>query len=425
MEHTEELPASRTAKRTSLRWLVSTSLVLLAAVAFVAVQALRPLPSPAVGGAEASYALPGRFEIPWPDHGQGAVHLPGTGQVAVFGPQEPVPTASVAKIMTAYVILQGHPLKKGEEGPRIAVDAQAVAEGTSRNESRIQGLTQGATFSQQDMLKMLMIPSGNNIARLLARWDGGGASTAPFVAKMNAAAKDLGMHDTVYTDPSGLDSRTVSTAVDQLKLAEAAMKSDVFRAIVALPDATIEGLPEPLYNNNASLLLAGLSIKGIKTGSSTPAGGTLVWAAYKTVGEKTPLILGSLMGQRAEGPDPDALRSLDLVKTNAQKVVAAVRAGLTDGKIVSRGQTVGWVRDALGRRTPLVAVRDIEVVGVPGQKLDAVLRVNGAGLPSSAAPGTEVATLTVGSGPQALRVPVAVREGLTEPTLLDRLTRLP
>ncbi|MFE5485512.1 serine hydrolase [Streptomyces sp. NPDC056527] len=399
-------------------------LVLLPAVVFTVVQALRPLPEPTLGGAETSYALPGRFEIPWPDHGQGAVRIPETGQVAVFGAQEPVPTASVAKIMTAYVILKGHPLKRGEEGPQITVDAQAVADGTAKHESRIQGLRAGTTFSQQDMLKMLMIPSGNNVARLLARWDGGGDSTEAFVAKMNAAAKDLGMHDTTYTDPSGLDAKTVSTAVDQLKLAEEVMKFDVFRAIVAMPNATIKGLPEPLSNNNASLLVAGLSIRGIKTGSSTPAGGTLVWAAYKTVGSRTPLILGSMMGQRVDGPDPDAIKSLDLVKSNSEKVVAAVRAGLTSVTVVAKGQVVGHVDNGLGRRTPVVAAKDLQVVGVPGQQLDAVLTGNGKTLPRSAASGTEVATLTVGSGPGAASVPVTVQTDLKEPSFTDRLTRL-
>jgi D-alanyl-D-alanine carboxypeptidase (penicillin-binding protein 5/6) len=241
---------------------------------------------------------------------------------------------------------------------------------------------------------------------------------------MNEAARDLGMHDTTYTDPSGLDAKTVSTAVDQLKLAEAVMEFDVFRAIVAMPDATVKGLPEPLYNNNGSLLISGQSIRGIKTGSSTPAGGTLVWAAYKTVGARTPLILGSLMGQRVEGPDPDAVRSLELVKSNSEKVVTAVRGALTSVTVIPKGQVVGHVDDGLGGRTPLVAAKDLQVVGVPGQQLDAVLSGTGKALPRSAAAGTEVATLTVGSGAGAASVPVTVRTDLTEPTFLDKLKRL-
>lgn len=163
-----------------------------------------------------------------------------------------------------------------------------MADGTSENESRIENLVAGTKFSQQDMLKMLMIPSGNNVARLLARWDTGTDSEAAFVEKMNAAARELGMTSTRYTDPSGLDAGTVSTATDQLKLAEAVMKDEAFRAVVALPSAEIKGLSKQLTNNNDLLTVNGLSIRGIKTGSSTPAGGALMWAAYKSVGDETP-----------------------------------------------------------------------------------------------------------------------------------------
>ncbi|GGT14531.1 D-alanyl-D-alanine carboxypeptidase family protein [Streptomyces purpureus] len=418
-------PPPRTPARSLVRRIkIWAPLVLLLAAVLVGVQVLRPLPAPALGGAEAAYTLPGRFEAPWPDHGQGAILIPGSGEVATFGAQKPVPTASVAKVMTAYVILKGHPLKKGEAGPRIAVDAKAVADGQVKHESRIEGLTAGTTYSQQDMLKMLMIPSGNNIARLLARWDTGSDTTTEFVAKMNAAAEELGMKDTTYTDPSGLDAKTVSTAVDQLKLAEAVMRFDAFRAVVALPNAPIEGLPKPLYNNNDSLLLSGLSIKGIKTGSSSAAGGTLMWAAYKTVGARTPLIVGMMMGQRAEGPDPEALRSLALVKTNTQKVVAAVREAITSTVAVRKGQVVGYVDDGMGRRTPVVAARDVEVVGVPGQKLTVTLDDGGKPLPHAAGAGTEVGRLTVGSGAGAQSAPVTLKEALTEPGFVDKLTRL-
>ncbi|MEV7415532.1 serine hydrolase [Streptomyces sp. NPDC089919] len=403
-----------------------TPLLLLAVGAFATVQALRPLPAPELttDGAAASFTAEGNLTLPWPAAGQGAIRVQGSGDVGTFGPQKPVPTASVAKIMTAYVVLKGHPLKKNEEGPKITVDDKTVRDGTAGHESRIRGLDVGSKFSQQDMLKMLMIPSGNNIARLLARWDTGSATEAAFVAKMNAAAKDLGMTNTTYTDPSGLDAKTVSTAVDQLKLAEAVMKFDVFRKIVSLPNAKVPGLAEPLNNNNDDLLLAGLSIKGIKTGSSSPAGGTLVWAAYKTVGDKTPLIIGSMMDQHAPGPDIDGADSLKLVKANSQKVIEAVREALAPVTVVKKGQVVGYLDDRLGGRTPLVATRDVQVVGVPGQKLALTLGDGGKGVPHEAKAGTPVGTLTIGSGPDTATVPVAVQGELSAPSFGAKLTRL-
>ncbi|MFE2143697.1 serine hydrolase [Streptomyces sp. NPDC059456] len=393
-----------------------TPILLLLAGAYAGAQLLRPLPTPHLVAAESTRTVDGRFSVPWPTQGQGAVRVSGSGDIGTFGEQKPVPTASVAKVMTAYVILKSHPLRKNDPGPDITVDAKTVADGNSENESRIQGLTAGTKFSQQDMLKMLMIPSGNNIARLLARWDTGADSEAAFVEKMNAAARDLGMKNTTYTDPSGLDAGTVSTATDLLKLAEAVMKDEVFRAIVAMPSAPIKGLDEPLLNNNELLSVQSLSVRGIKTGSSTPAGGALMWAAYKSVGDETTLILGTLMQQRVDGPDPNAKRSLALVQANSRKIIEAVRTALASTPLVRKGDTVGYVDDGLGGRTPLVAAKDLNVIGVPGQQVKLTLTAGAAPLPHKAKAGTELGTLTAGDGEGAKTVPVAVQKALPEPT---------
>ncbi|MGW5347262.1 serine hydrolase [Streptomyces sp. NPDC004050] len=419
------LPRRKTPRRTAVRRVkVWTPVLLVLAGAYAGAQLLRPLPAPRLVAAEASRTVDGQFSVPWPAKGQGAVRIPGSGEIGTFGEQKPVPTASVAKVMTAYVILKDHPLRKNEPGPEITVDAKAVAEGTSENESRIKGLTAGSKFSQQDMLKMLMIPSGNNAARLLARWDSGSDSEAAFVEKMNAAARDLGMKDTTYTDPSGLDAGTVSTATDQLKLAEAVMKDEVFRTIVAMPSAPIKGLAEPLVNNNELLSVQGLSVYGIKTGSSTPAGGALMWAARKSVGEDTPLVLGTLMEQRVDGSDPNATKSLALVLAKSRKIIEAVRTALASTPLVRKGDTVGYVDDGFGGRTPLVAAKDLNVIGVPGQRFKLALGAGTSPLPHAAKAGTEVGTLTAGEGEGAKSVPVAVGKALVEPSVGARLTRL-
>lgn len=397
-------------------------LVALLGVALVAVQAVRPLPVPTIGGAM-TVTPAGTFTLPWPEKGQAAVKIVGVGTLGRFGEQRPVPTASVAKIMTAYVVLRDHPLGKDETGPRIEVDARAVEEGGSKDESRIEGLAAGQRFSQRDMLKMLLIPSGNNIARLLARWDTRSRTETAFLRKMNDAARKLGMTSTTYTDPSGLDAGTVSTAADQLKLAEAVMGFDAFRAIVAMPSADIPGLPEPVSNNNSPLLTAGLDVRGIKTGSSTPAGGALSWASHKFVGGRELLILGTMMDQHVKGPDPNGAHSLVLVQNNSKKIITAVRGALTLATVVRRGQVVGHADDGLGGRTRLVATRDLEVVGVPGLSLELTVDGGGRNIRHGAKAGTVVGELTAG-GAAAERVPVALAKDLAAPSLASRLTRL-
>ncbi|WP_260618096.1 D-alanyl-D-alanine carboxypeptidase [Streptomyces sp. WAC07149] len=423
-ELTNTAPPPETPRRTLTRRVkVWTPIVLLLGGVVAGAQMLRPLPAPTFVTDRTSHTIEGSTTIPWPAKGQAAVRFPGSGAISTFGEQKPVPTASVGKVMTAYVILKNHPLRKDEPGPGIEIDAKAVAEGKSEDESRIKDLTLGQKFSEQDMLKMMMIPSANNIARQLARWDSGNDEAA-FVAKMNAAAKELGMRDTTYTDPSGLDAGTVSTAVDQLKLAEAVMREEAFREIVQLASSPVTGRTQAVDNNNTLLSVRGLGAVGIKTGSSTPAGGTLMWAADKKVGGESPLILGVMMEQRVDGPDPNAAKSLELVLNNSRKIIEAVRKALAPATVIRKGQPVGHVSDGLGGSTPLVATKDLTVIGVPGQQLRLSLGAGAKPLPHEAKAGTEVGVLTVGEGLGAKTVPVAVGTDLVGPSFGARVTRL-
>ncbi|MYX33382.1 MULTISPECIES: serine hydrolase [unclassified Streptomyces] len=215
--------------------------------------------------------------LPWPRQGQASVLVEGLGDggdLGDRGAQKPVPIASVTKVMTAYVILRDHPLRGGASGPRITVDQQAADESVSGVESTVP-LRLGQRLGERRLLELMLIPSGNNVARLLARWDAG--SQEAFVAKMNRAAEELGMDRTTYTGASGIESTTTSTSGDQLKLARQVMRDPVFRAVVAQPSTTVPGVPGSVLNTNTLLGTSG--VVGLKTGSSTPAGGALMWAA--------------------------------------------------------------------------------------------------------------------------------------------------
>ncbi|MGJ6966748.1 D-alanyl-D-alanine carboxypeptidase family protein [Streptosporangium sp. G11] len=260
-------------------------------------------------------AVPGAAEgsFPWPREGQAAVEVEGRGVLGVKGAQTPVPIASLTKVMTAYVILNEHPLKGNRSGPLITIDAQAERESATLDESTVY-VVQGRTYTQRQLLQLMLIPSGNNIARLLARWDAG--SQEAFVKKMNRAAADLGMADTVYTGASGYEDTTRSTAADQLKLARAAMGNAVLRAIVATKETTVPGLPGRIVNTNTLLGTSG--VIGLKTGSSTAAGGNLMWAARG--GQR--LILGVVLHQRAGSPPAQGLRAaLD----SSERLIAAIQ----------------------------------------------------------------------------------------------------
>ncbi|MGW7618295.1 D-alanyl-D-alanine carboxypeptidase [Streptomyces antimycoticus] len=412
-------PKPETPMRTAVRRVkIWTPLAALLVIILGVVQALRPLPEPSLKlTADSSYRFGGgELSLPWPDQGQSAAEVEGVGSLGTSGDQKPVPIASVTKVMTAYVVLRDHPLKGDAQGPKITIDAQAAEEAKSADESRAE-VKEGQTFTQHQLLQLLLINSSNNIARLLARWDAG--SLDAFVKKMNDAAEGLGMKQTTYTDPSGLKESTKSTAADQLKLAKAAMQSEAFRAVVATPNTEIPGLDDRIYNNNNLLVKPG--VIGIKTGSSTPAGGALMWGAVRTIDGKKQRILGVVLEQRAT-TTLDA--SLQLAQTNSYKLISTLQDALTSATVIKKGDVVGQIDDGLGGTTPVVATKDLKAVGWSGLGVDIKIGDGGKKVPHSAKAGTVVGEVTVGTGPGQLTAPVALQDDLSEPSFGSKLTRI-
>jgi D-alanyl-D-alanine carboxypeptidase (penicillin-binding protein 5/6) len=147
-------------------------------------------------------------------------------------------------------------------------------------------------LTELQALQALLLPSANNIAAVLARWDAG--STGRFVTRMNATARALGMAHTRYTDPSGFDEATVSTAADQVRLVGRAMSLPVFASIVATPSAT---LPVAGTVHNTDHLLGQDGFVGVKTGNTDAAGGCFAFRAIRSVGGKQTTITGVVLGQ--------------------------------------------------------------------------------------------------------------------------------
>ena len=230
----------------------------------------------------------------WPDHGQAAYIEGGQGQIEVGPNRHAAPIASVTKVMTAYLVLRDHPLKVGEDGPTIALSASDVADTARRRalQQSVVPVADGEKLTERQALQALLLPSANNIAVVLARWDAG--SVGQFVARMNSAAQSLGMTDTRYTDPSGFDQATVSTAADQVQVVEKAMDLPVFADIVGTPSAT---LPVAGVVANTDTLLGHDGFVGVKTGSDNAAGGCFAFRAVRLVGGRQVTITGVVLGQ--------------------------------------------------------------------------------------------------------------------------------
>ncbi|MFG2588880.1 D-alanyl-D-alanine carboxypeptidase [Streptomyces sp. NPDC048438] len=418
-ELTNTPPPPETPVRTAVRRVkIWTPLLLLVLVIFAIAQAMRPLPDPTLTlSASPTYTFGGeKLDMPWPADGQGAVEVEGVGTIGTYGKEKSAPIASVAKIMTAYVILQGHPITGKQAGDQIVVDAKAGEEANRPDESTAP-IKEGQKYTERQMLQLLMIPSGNNVARLLARWDAD--TEKAFVEKMNTAAEDLGMTNSVYTDPSGLEATTRSTPADQLKLAKAVMQNDVFREIVNMPQAEIPGIGKMIYNNNNILLEPGVS--GIKTGSSTPAGGNLIWTADTVIDGKTRRIIGAVMGADVDGTlDAKLQRALQ----SSLALIRTAQEGVDSATVVKKGQVVGYVDNGFGGQTPVVATKDLKAVGWGGLEVDLKLTDGGEVPAHTAKAGTVVGEVTVGTGTGKVSAPVALQSEMTEPGFGDKLTRI-
>jgi D-alanyl-D-alanine carboxypeptidase (penicillin-binding protein 5/6) len=111
---------------------------------------------------------------------------------------------------------------------------------------------------------------------------------------MNVTAHRLGMTGTSYTDPSGLDPSTTSTAADQVRLGAAAMQVPALAATTAMATAVV---PVAGMVRNTNTLLGQDGIAGLKTGSTQAAGGCLLVAAWKEVNGHRTLIVAATLGQ--------------------------------------------------------------------------------------------------------------------------------
>jgi D-alanyl-D-alanine carboxypeptidase (penicillin-binding protein 5/6) len=256
--------------------------------------------------------------IPWPGSGQSAVAVDGGGMLGTSGAVDrPHATASVAKVMDAYQVLLDHPIGVHDSGPTITVlPYEAAAYYAERGSGQtLVAVSSGERVSERKALEAMLLPSGNNMARILARWDAG--SIGRFLSRENDTAERLGMSRTHFTDPAGVDYRTVSTAPDLIRLDEAAMAVPTFAAVVGETSARV---PVAGVVRNHNRLLGKDGVLGVKTGWTGAAGGCLMFAA-RVKGAKSHtyhMVYGVVLGQ--PGPPP-AGRSFDA----ALRLIAGAR----------------------------------------------------------------------------------------------------
>ena len=193
------------------------------------------------------------------------------------------PMASTTKIMTAIVVLENANLKDV-----VTIDSKAAGIGGSRL-----GLKKNDKITVNDLLYGLMLRSGNDAAVALANYVGG--SVEGFAQMMNEKAKEMGLTNSHFIVPHGLDNDGhYTTAYELAKMADYALKIDKFKQIVGTQNTTIyiNGYAKAI--NNTNKLLGSVSgVYGVKTGFTNGAGRCLVTACKRDDLDIVTVIIGA------------------------------------------------------------------------------------------------------------------------------------
>jgi D-alanyl-D-alanine carboxypeptidase (penicillin-binding protein 5/6) len=389
-------------------------LLLLVVVAGVAAWSyLRPIPAvAATGSLPASEVIAGTAPaLPWPARGSAAVSAQNLGFIGTSGNEQAIPAASVAKVMTALIVLKEKPLKKDEVGPTIIitnVDVQAYYADIAGNQS-VLAVRAGEQLTELQLLQGMLIPSANNFAETLARWNSG--SIDAFVAKMNAQAADLKLTHTRFADPSGADPGTVSTPTDLMALGIAAMKDEVFAQIVATVQVL---LPVVGLVFSTDRVLGQNGILGIKTGSGFSTGANFLFAATIPVDGKPIVVFGCVMGQP----------TMEIAFATTKALIGSMQSTLHIRHVIARNQTIATYVTAWGKQSDLVSPVDVDLLTWPGmvlrQRLDVLPIVVDRPIPA----GTKRGNVHIVLGDYKLDVDLVTADPLYPPGRLWRLTRI-
>ena len=256
-----------------------------------------------------------------------------TGQV-LYGKDERrrLPMASTTKMMTALLALE-----RGQLSQVVRVDVNAA----EMPDSSTMGLTPGERLTLEDLLYGLLLPSGNDAAVAIARAIAG--SEPAFVDLMNQRAAELGLADTHFANPHGLDAPDhYTSAADLARLARVALRNPTFAQIVATRHKAVRG--RATYDlTNTNPLLGRPDVEGVKTGHTDQAGSCLV-AAFRRDGHRVlTVVLNS----------PDYVADSLALPDYAFAAYAWPTLSLPDGPL-DRDPATGSPSVTLGQQPPIV-----------------------------------------------------------------------
>ncbi len=389
---------------------ISTALVAGLFISLLFINALRPLPSAALTLDTAKLARQAeRVNLAWPTTGQAAIRATGYGLLGTNGPNTPVATASIAKVITALCVLEKHPLELGEQGPTITFsrgDAALYKYQLEQNGSNIP-VYEGSQMTEYEALEAMLIPSANNIADSLAIWSFGSLDAYASYANDFVLRNEL-VKTHVGSDASGLDVSTTSTAEDISELAEIARQEPVIMEIAAKKSVELPNVGL-VYNYNRALGVGG--INGLKTGNNDGNQGALAFTADIRVAGKTIEISGAVMRQAS---------LLDAI-TSSEALVKSIAQNFESIQLIEKGDVLGKVVTEWGSTTQIVSKYAVNILRWRGSQVSTRYTVH-------ETIGTDIVTLgalEIDAGAIRTSTTLLIDRAALGPSLWWRASRIP
>ncbi len=305
--------------------------------------------------------------------------------------------ASTTKLMTAYVARRELGLHQEVVAPPYdALPAESLL-----------GLETGERIEVRDLLYGLLMVSGNDAAETLAQAAGG--TEAKFVAQMNEAARKLGLDDTSYANPIGLDEQgNYSSAEDLATLAIRLRRDKLFRQIFNTAETEIQSGAHPRDLVNRNVLVRTVPyVNGVKTGYTLDAGNVLVGSAKRDGVE----LVSAVLGAPTESDRDAATMSLLDYGFSLYHRRTPVREGEPLRAVAIHDRDV---------RVPVAATRDLRLTVRHGQKVETAVRAPGE-VDGPVARGQRLGRVSVSvDGDVVARAPLAATRAAAAASLLDR-----
>jgi serine-type D-Ala-D-Ala carboxypeptidase (penicillin-binding protein 5/6) len=308
-------------------------------------------------------------------------------------PHERRGMASTTKLMTALLTLE-----RARPNQVLTAPAYSAAPAESRIDLRM-----GERMRVEDLLEALLLESANDAAETLA--EGIGGSRSRFVSLMNRRASELGLGETSYANPIGLDDpENYSSARDLARLSVRLLRDRRFATVVDKPAAVLRsGSHTRVVDNRNDLVSRYRFVDGVKTGHTIDAGYVLIGAAHGTGGASVVSVVLGEPSEAARDSDTLALLRWGLRQFRSQTVLDPARV-LARPDVKYRDE-----RAPLVARTPLVLTvrkgqRFRRVVHAPGEvegPLPAGARVGSVSVMLDGEPVRRVALVTAGKVPGA------------------------